>query len=418
MNFQRAILKCLLISLLFSFVAGGVYADGAGTTGATFLRIKAGPRAVAMGGAYTALSDDGFGMYWNPAGISRLEQNVLSATHQRQILDVDNEFISFGFPVGVNQTVGLSSRFLHTTDYYRTERDDGEEFTNYSGSMGLYYARGGRTGLAYGIGGKFIREKLASYKATSYAMDLGLHYKSPRTPLQLGLAVQHVGPEITFIEAGDPLPLTVRAGWAYEFYPLGRRWVVTNDIIYYQPENITSFALGTEYQLFNFLDLRAGYLTSQSYSTNSQFNLGLGLDYRAFTIDYSLADRENLEPLHVFSLSLAFGDRAQPRPYRKRPEVPAEERKKQQFKENLEKELQQLVPEEAPLQESMVEYWNQQATVHFQAEDYQQAVQLWKKCIEAGAERSEIYRQLGVAYFELGEKEKARRYLQQASQNK
>jgi len=42
-----------------------------GTTAAPFLGIGMGARAVAMGGAYTAISDDIYALYWNPAGVSQ-----------------------------------------------------------------------------------------------------------------------------------------------------------------------------------------------------------------------------------------------------------------------------------------------------------------------------------------------------------
>ncbi|MBN1638193.1 MAG: UPF0164 family protein, partial [Ignavibacteriales bacterium] len=44
-----------------------------GTTAANFLKIGAGARAIGMGGAYTALSDDIYSVYYNPAGIARTE---------------------------------------------------------------------------------------------------------------------------------------------------------------------------------------------------------------------------------------------------------------------------------------------------------------------------------------------------------
>ncbi|MBN1482020.1 hypothetical protein EH223_06845, partial [candidate division KSB1 bacterium] len=44
-----------------------------GTTAAGFLNIDVGARAIGMGGAYVAVSDDIMSMYWNVAGISRID---------------------------------------------------------------------------------------------------------------------------------------------------------------------------------------------------------------------------------------------------------------------------------------------------------------------------------------------------------
>ncbi|MBI5554484.1 MAG: hypothetical protein HY920_01345 [Elusimicrobia bacterium] len=52
------------------FVISTCYASGTGTTGAQFLRLGAGARPVAMGGAYTAVADDVNGPQYNAAGIA------------------------------------------------------------------------------------------------------------------------------------------------------------------------------------------------------------------------------------------------------------------------------------------------------------------------------------------------------------
>ena len=50
---------------------GSLYASGPGTTGAEFLKIRIGARASALAGAFTAISDDVNGLFWNPAGLSQ-----------------------------------------------------------------------------------------------------------------------------------------------------------------------------------------------------------------------------------------------------------------------------------------------------------------------------------------------------------
>jgi len=50
--------------------AGDFSADAKGTTGAAFLTMGMGARAVGMGGAYSAVAADASAVSWNPAGLN------------------------------------------------------------------------------------------------------------------------------------------------------------------------------------------------------------------------------------------------------------------------------------------------------------------------------------------------------------
>ena len=61
------IFKIILFSLLMSVLPFSQTVSKTGTTAAQFLKIGIGARALAMGGAYSAVSDDATALYWNPA---------------------------------------------------------------------------------------------------------------------------------------------------------------------------------------------------------------------------------------------------------------------------------------------------------------------------------------------------------------
>ena len=74
-------MKKIILFILFVIQFNSTFAQNSpygkdvsnvGTTAAPFLEIGAGARAVAMGGAFTAIADDPMSLYWNPAALKYL----------------------------------------------------------------------------------------------------------------------------------------------------------------------------------------------------------------------------------------------------------------------------------------------------------------------------------------------------------
>ena len=67
MSVKIKIILCFCALFIFESNAQvGSSLNKTGTTAAQFLKIGVGPRAIGMGGAYTASADDINAMYWNP----------------------------------------------------------------------------------------------------------------------------------------------------------------------------------------------------------------------------------------------------------------------------------------------------------------------------------------------------------------
>ena len=72
---SRSIVVIILVLLSqFPSLFGAKYAGEAFTLGA-------GARALALGGAYTAISDDPSGLYYNPAGLASINGRQLLLLH-------------------------------------------------------------------------------------------------------------------------------------------------------------------------------------------------------------------------------------------------------------------------------------------------------------------------------------------------
>lgn len=130
-------LPLLLFLLLLG--EGIVYAGGVGTTRANFLKIMPGARAVAMGGAFGAISDDIYAVHWNPAGLTLLKQKEFSFTHLQWLEGIKYNWIGYGFSLSKGKIIGLDKE-LETT--WVDNFDDGVHPNMVGGEIEIWGDRG------------------------------------------------------------------------------------------------------------------------------------------------------------------------------------------------------------------------------------------------------------------------------------
>ena len=88
-----------------------------GTTSAQFLKIGAGARAIGLGGAYAALGDDIYSIYWNPAGIARSKSNSeVTFNHAEWLADMTYDFAAGSFKLGDVGVLSASFTMLNTPE--------------------------------------------------------------------------------------------------------------------------------------------------------------------------------------------------------------------------------------------------------------------------------------------------------------
>lgn len=299
-----------------------VYA-GWGETGAAFLKIGVGARQIGMGGANVALADDVNAIYWNPAGLARLEKREFAVMHNEWIVDFKYDFLGFAHPLkrGIIKnsfpaTIGGSLIYLNLGEFQGRDeyRNKTDTFKAYDTAGIISYAQKINPRLNLGINLKYIYEKIEVEQAKGIAFDLGLLYQTKIKNLNLGFTVQNLGPKMKFIDEPFSLPLTLTAGIAYTYYGLN----LACDIRWQPIEERTNISLGTEYWPFKVFALRAGYLT-RLLTSNLKFvprdenlgkfyGLGAGFGFRlgSVGIDYSFVPYGDLGDTHRFSFSTKF----------------------------------------------------------------------------------------------------------------
>ena len=101
------VLTMILLGLLVAPITSAkVVNSSAGTSAFPFLKINIGARQVAMGGASTGLADDVAALYYNPAGIAGLEDNMFVAGYHNYFAGIRGNYYR-GFLV--SQTISGSA---------------------------------------------------------------------------------------------------------------------------------------------------------------------------------------------------------------------------------------------------------------------------------------------------------------------
>jgi hypothetical protein len=94
-----------------------------------FLKAPVGPRAIGMGGAFAAVSDDATAPYWNPAGMVYLPYKEVIAMHSEKFGSLANHdyltgVLPLGGPTGKRMAVGLSVIRMAVDDIPVTPRPE------------------------------------------------------------------------------------------------------------------------------------------------------------------------------------------------------------------------------------------------------------------------------------------------------
>ena len=318
-----------------------------GLTGAAFLKIGVGARAVALGSAYTTITGDVNQMFWNPAGTAlKGGKSQVMLSHNSWIADLSHDAVWYSRDMGNLGTLGIGIVTMGLSDI-AADRDAVPQFvldagtfdpndTETSGAydyrdlaVGITWSRHITDRLDMGLTGKMVRQSIDGVSATAYAADFGAIYRTGFYGTRLGARINNLGSDLTFYDIGAPLPLNFSIGAAVDLLQNrddGMQVTVLADATKPQDGEQLLYT-AVEVQLFDMLQLRSGYkfnyqgiadekvdevdgTTFDADRTEEGLTAGLGLDlgmggYDA-TVNYAFTSFGILDSVHQFSLQFQF----------------------------------------------------------------------------------------------------------------
>ncbi|CAN5819040.1 hypothetical protein BH23ACT11_BH23ACT11_04320 [soil metagenome] len=312
--------------------------DKRAQTGMKFLQVSADPRAAGMASAITALEGGSSMLFYNPAGMARLETNADVMFGRTQwIAGIDYNFGSIAYrPFGGRYGVfGVSATYVDYGEIQETIRADNEQgfidlgtFSPRAYSFGLGYAAALSDRFSLGGQVKYVGQNLGSsvmsdlgnaeYDRTEnrqnvLAFDFGVLYKTGWESLNFAVSARNFAPEVTYEEESFELPLTLLIGVSMDLldlYPIGRP-DMHSLVVGLEAANPRDFdeqiKIGGEYTFMNTLAIRAGYV----FPTDEEgFSVGAGLRQEfsglRFGADYAFTSFGVFTDVHRIAVRLSF----------------------------------------------------------------------------------------------------------------
>jgi opacity protein-like surface antigen len=312
-----------------------------GTTAASFLEIGVGARPLAMGGAFTALANDPSALYWNVAGIAKLNRTGIFFNHSEWVADINFDYLAGVVPVGRFGTLGISITALTMDEMDVTTVDapegTGQTFKAGDFAVSIGYALKLTDRFAIGFNPKFIYQSIWEMSATGFGIDVGVHYDTPFKNVSLGFSMSNFGTKMAM--AGDnarvlhdidpqssgnndrvtalletskwALPLNFKIGLVYKAFDSEKHRAYLAVDAQHPNNDYESVNAGVEYVFNKMFALRGGYKSLFLKDSEESFTLGGGINYPILGnillhIDYAYADFGLLEKVQKFSIGLDF----------------------------------------------------------------------------------------------------------------
>lgn len=285
-----------------------------------FLRGTISARSAGLGGATVAMTNDLSTIVLNPATLNTIEEQQVTGTFIKHVLDINSGFAAYGDRFGDLGTLGFTASYTNYGSFERTDITGAQ-----SGTVGAQdlvvaasIARELDTLISYGFTVKFLYSGLDDQVSTAIAVDAGLHFQLPQSRTNIGIALLNVGGQLsTYDGVSDRLPLDLRVGVNHRLKGLP---LLVNASLNHLTDEVDSFfdrllnfSVGGELYLGKVIMARIGYdnaqrnLSGVNVATQATgLSGGIGVNLEDLDIDYALSSLGSSALMHRLSVGLIF----------------------------------------------------------------------------------------------------------------
>ncbi len=282
-----------------------------------FLRIDMSARAGALAGSFVANNDDPDVIFYNPAGLSLLQDNPISFSFVKHLLDINLASLSISSNLKGIGRVGGAIKYINYGTF--TEADqDGKQLGQFGAGEAAFilgYSNELDENFYYGANIKYIFSNIADRSSSAIGFDVGLHYAFPAQQIDIGASITNIGGQLSsYYDTKENLPTDITIGVSKQLEYLPLRLSLDFHRLNEQRDNFAdkfkAFTIGAEFTLSKVFRLRLGYdnekrteLKVGSFAGIAGFNAGLGAVISNYRFDYGFSSLGPIGELHRITIS-------------------------------------------------------------------------------------------------------------------
>lgn len=310
-SFRRLVYTAMIIFLVFvPDVNGAKYAG-------EFLNLGAGGRPLALGGSFMAAQNSVLSGYYNPAGLSMLNNSQAVFMHSESFGSLLNhDFLAYSRPLDSGSrkaALGISLYRLGGGGVYVTGVDQNNRFYVISEESHADYAAYFSYGRAFsdkmsgGITAKLIYRDIVDVSAFGLGIDMGGLY-TPEKWLSLGISLQDITTTLLSYSTGkkESIIPTVRLGTSLNGRKAGFGTALYMDAEtrfegrrYASQYNIDGMSIDSHFGLeIDYREVVYGRVGSDV----GNLTLGVGLVVEKFNVDIAMRDHSELDNTYLVSI--------------------------------------------------------------------------------------------------------------------
>jgi len=253
-----------------------------------------GAKALGMGGAFTALADDGTVALWNPAGILAFGENVWLGGATSQLFGmVGYQYVGGGFSFA-GYGIGLGWANASAGDFYSANA--------FMGTVGVKIGDFGWVGANL----KYYMEKITN-EYSGFGFDLGVI-----VPIIPELSIAVVAKDLGTSIAGQTVSPLYVAGLSGKL--LEGALILGTDLELTSAFAVKNLRAGLAFQLIENLAIRAGLVVPELNFDKYYVTVGAGFSLGGLSVDAAYVLQSEPGESLVLSATFLFGELFKPAP--------------------------------------------------------------------------------------------------------